>query len=184
MTSGPLGRPVAGTVLFFLAAPANVAGLVPWLISRWRPGPPLLGPLVDRAAGAVLLGCGLAALVDCFARFALEGRGTPAPVAPTERLVASGLYRHVRNPMYVAVLAVVLGQALWLGNRGLLAYSALLAAAFHAFVVLYEEPALRRRHGSDYVLYASAVRRWWPRLEPWPGPERPLTSAGRPRWPT
>lgn len=177
MTSGRVGRSVAGTVLFFLVAPANVAGLVPWLISRWRPGPPLLGPLVDRTAGPVLVACGLAALVHSFARFALEGRGTPAPVAPTERLVVSGLYRHVRNPMYVAVLAVVLGQALWLGNRDLLAYAALLATAFHAFVVLYEEPTLRRRHGSDYVLYSSAVRRWWPRWRPWPGPAT-VSSGG------
>jgi protein-S-isoprenylcysteine O-methyltransferase Ste14 len=105
-------------------------------------------------------------LFDAFARFALQGRGTPAPPLPTERLVVSGLYRHVRNPMYLAVLTVVFGQALLLGSTGLLAYAALLFAAFHLFIVGYEEPTLRRRFGSEYEQYCRRVRRWWPRAGP------------------
>lgn len=169
MSGGGKARALLGTALFFLAAPGTVAGLVPWLISRWAPGPPLLSRF-DRVAGPLVVACGLAALASCFARFALEGRGTPAPVAPTERLVISGLYRHVRNPMYLAVLAVVLGQALWLGSSTLVAYAALLASVFHAFVRLYEEPTLRSRHGDEYAGYTAGVGRWWPRFRPWREP--------------
>ena len=107
------------------------------------------------------------ALLDCFARFALEGRGTPAPVEQTEVLVASGLYRFVRNPMYVCVLIIVSGQALLLGQAWLFAYAGVWLVAFHLFVVLYEEPQLRRRFGGSYEAYCRHVRRWWPRLTPW-----------------
>ncbi len=165
-----LPRPVLGSVLFFLAASGTVAGLVPWAISGWRTGPPLLGRVPDRLAGLALLVAALAALVHCFARFAVEGRGTPAPIAPTERLVVSGLYRFVRNPMYLAVLGVILGQALWLGGRELYWYAALVWLTVHVFVVSYEEPTLRRRHGATYAAYQAGVRRWRPRFTPWPGP--------------
>jgi protein-S-isoprenylcysteine O-methyltransferase Ste14 len=132
-----------------------------------RFAPPFLGLQAVRWLGGALLLAGLAVLVDCFRRFALEGRGTPAPVAPTETLVVSGPYRHVRNPMYVAVLAVIAGQALLFGSVPLLVYTAVVWAAFHLFVLTYEEPTLRRRHGDSYRLYQRAVGRWWPRLTPW-----------------
>ncbi len=157
---------VAGTLLFLLLAPGTVAGGVPFWMTGWQTGTPFL-PSLSRPIGALLLLAGLASLLDSFARFALVGLGTPAPVAPTARLVVSGQYRLVRNPMYLAVVAIVLGQALLLSRLVLLEYAALLAVAFHLFVVLYEERALAARFGPSYAAYCRHVRRWWPRLRPW-----------------
>jgi protein-S-isoprenylcysteine O-methyltransferase Ste14 len=165
-----------GSLAFLVLAPGVTAGLVPWWISRWRMQPPLLGLGVTRGLGAVLVAAGIAGLLDSFARFALRGRGTPAPILPTEHLVVSGLYRYVRNPMYVAVMSVVLGQALLLGDPRLLGYGALLWLVFHLFVIGYEEPTLRRAFGAEYERFRANVPRWIPRLRPWrPG------HAGQPR---
>lgn len=164
----------AGSALFLAAAPGVVAGLVPWLLTRWAAGERLHPPVV-RAAGAIALVGGGAVLVHAFARFALEGRGTPAPVAPTERLVVGGLYRHVRNPMYVAVVAAVLGQSLLLGRPVLLAYAGGLSVVFAAFVRTYEDPALRRRFGDDYEAYRRRVPAWRPRLRPGGRDREPLS---------
>jgi protein-S-isoprenylcysteine O-methyltransferase Ste14 len=99
----------------------------------------------------------------------MEGRGTPAPVAPTERLVTGGVYRYVRNPMYLAVIAIIAGQALLLGQPVLFVYGALAGAAMVAFVRFYEEPELARQYGSEYETYRRAVPGWLPRLTPWNG---------------
>ena len=101
-----------GSMLFLFAAPGMVAGLIPWSITHWRGEAAL--PL--RAVGVLLILPSLALLLECFGRFAWQGRGTPAPLAPTERLVISGPYRRVRNPMYVAVLGLILGQAASFGD--------------------------------------------------------------------
>jgi protein-S-isoprenylcysteine O-methyltransferase Ste14 len=102
----------------------------------------------------------------------VEGLGTPVPIAAPERLVVGGVYRYVRNPMYVAILAIVVGQALLLGQLGLLLYAAGIWLITASFVRFYEEPALRRRFGADYEAYRRAVPAWWPRLRPWkPGEE-------------
>ena len=159
--------PLVGTVVFFLVAPGMVAGVIPWWLTRWRMGPPLLGWSFLRPVGAVLALVGLAALVDCFGRFALRGLGTPAPVYPTRRLVVTGLYRNVRNPMYVAVTAIIVGQALLLGRPDLLEYAIAVWLAFHLFVLLYEEPTLSAKYGPEYAAYRAAVGRWWPRLRAW-----------------
>src|SRR4029453_1567814 len=144
-----------------------VAGLGPWLLTGWLPGAPLSswGPL--RLGGALLVVCGAVVLVHAFARFVAEGLGTPAPVAPTQELVVGGLYRYVRNPMYLAVLAVIVGQALILGGLVLLPYAAVVAAAFVAFVRGYEEPTLAWQFGDRYQAYRRAVPGWWPRRHPW-----------------
>ncbi|HEX6236955.1 MAG TPA: isoprenylcysteine carboxylmethyltransferase family protein [Acidimicrobiales bacterium] len=155
-----------GTSLFLAAAPGVAAGAVPWLLTRWHAGERPY-PLLVRVGGAALLVGGGAVLIRAFTGFVREGRGTPAPVAPTERLVIGGPYRHVRNPMYVAVLAVVLGQALLLARPVLVVYAGGLGAAFVAFVRGYEEPTLRRRFGEDYEAYRRHVPAWWPRLRPW-----------------
>jgi protein-S-isoprenylcysteine O-methyltransferase Ste14 len=158
---------VVGSFIFFWLAPGIVAGWIPYLLTGWRMQAPLLGVTVGRLLGGFVAAVGLVCLIECFARFALEGRGTPAPVAPTEDLVVSGLYRHVRNPMYVAVLALVVGQALIFGSRDLLIYAGVIWLLFHMFVLVYEEPALERQFGQSYVAYKAKVRRWWPRLRPW-----------------
>lgn len=118
--------------------------------------------------GWVLAVTGLAVLIGAFVQFVVEGVGTPAPVAPTERLVVRGLYRYVRNPMYLAVLALIIGQALMLARPVLLLYTAAVGAAVAAFVHWYEQPTLARRYGSQYDAYRRTVRGWWPRLVPAP----------------
>src|SRR3712207_7568986 len=125
-----------------------------------------------RVLGGILLVAGLVALVGAFVRFVVEGFGTPAPVAAPERLVVGGVYRYVRNPMYVAVLAAIVGQALILGRLTLLLYAAAAWLVVAAFVRFYEEPTLVRRFGADYQGYRRAVPAWPPRL-------RPLEPAGR-----
>jgi protein-S-isoprenylcysteine O-methyltransferase Ste14 len=158
---------VLGSVLFFLIAPALVAGLVPWWMSRWQMQPAFLGLAVVQLIGVVLIVPGTLALLDSFARFALQGQGTPAPILPTRHLVVTGLYRYVRNPMYVGVVAVVAGQGLLLGNIRLLTYGTLVWVAFYLFVVGYEEPTLHRTFGAEYERFCANVPRWVPRLRPW-----------------
>jgi protein-S-isoprenylcysteine O-methyltransferase Ste14 len=153
-----------GSALFFVLAPGVAAGLVPWWLTRWRAqgsSPPLV------VLGVVLIAAGLAVLIHAFGRFVIEGIGTPAPIAPPEHLVVGGLYRYVRNPMYVAVTAVIVGQALVLGRPVLALYAAIFVALTMAFVRLYEEPTLRRRFGAEYEAYRRAVPGWWPRLHAW-----------------
>ena len=154
-------RAAAGSTLFLLLAPGVVAGLIPWWITGWEVGVRLWVPV--RAVGALVLVAGVGVLLHAFARFVVEGLGTPAPVAPTERLVVGGLYRYVRNPMYLAVLAVIVGQVLLLGRLELLGYAAVVAAAFVAFVRWYEEPTLHRQFGDEYDAYRRAVPAWLPR---------------------
>ena len=111
---------VVGSVLFFILAPGVVVGLIPWLLTRWQVREPLPYWVLMRVLGGILLVAGLIALVGAFVRFVVEGLGTPAPVAAPERLVVGGVYRYVRNPMYVAVLADIAGQALLAGQKRLL----------------------------------------------------------------
>lgn len=154
-------RAALGSVVFLAVAPGIVAGLVPWLSTRWHSRDP---SLVLEVLGVALLALGVGVLLHAFARFVVEGVGTPAPVAETERLVVGGLYRYVRNPMYLAVTATIVGQALLLGQLWLLAYAAAFLAVVASFVHLYEEPHLRRRYGAEYEAYVSAVPGWVPRL--------------------
>jgi protein-S-isoprenylcysteine O-methyltransferase Ste14 len=160
----------AGSSAFFVLAPGGVAGLVPWLLTGWHVHRSYAWSW--RALGVVLVVVGAAVLVHAFARFVVEGAGTPAPVAPTERLVVGGLYRHVRNPMYLAVAAAICGQALILGRPWLYAYAALFGAMVWVFVTFYEEPTLAQRYGAQYETYRSAVPGWRPRLRPWGGDDQ------------
>jgi protein-S-isoprenylcysteine O-methyltransferase Ste14 len=153
-----------GSAAFFVLAPGGVAGLIPWLLTRWRVEPLWL-PL--RLLGVVVLLAALAVLTSSFTRFVTEGFGTPAPVAPPDRLVVGGFYRYVRNPMYLAVLSLILGQALLFGQWILLPYAVIVSLAFAAMVHWHEEPALRRDFGARYDTYRAAVPGWWPRLRPW-----------------
>ncbi|HSR86224.1 MAG TPA: isoprenylcysteine carboxylmethyltransferase family protein [Streptosporangiaceae bacterium] len=156
-------RAAIGTAAFLVVAPGVVTGLVPWLMTGWRQGSARPAAMV--AAGAVLTAAGCLVLLQAFGRFALEGVGTPAPPAPTDRLVVGGLYRYVRNPMYLALQAVIIGQVLLLDRPVLLYYAAAVLALTVAFVRLYEEPALARKYGEQYAAYRRAVPGWLPR---WP----------------
>jgi protein-S-isoprenylcysteine O-methyltransferase Ste14 len=154
-------RAAAGSVLFLAVAPGVVAGVIPWLLTGWDPSNP---PVWLQVVGWVVIAAGVILLVDAFARFVMEGIGTPAPVAPTETLVVGGLYRYVRNPMYLAVGAVILGQAAVLGRWVLVVYAAVFFATVWSFVHWYEEPTLRRRYGASYAEYLRTVPGWWPRM--------------------
>ena len=160
-----MNRSVAalGSSLFFALAPGVVAGVIPYWITGWEFEPvwlpiQILGGLVTAAAAAVL--------IHAFARFVREGIGTPAPVAPTQHLVVGGLYRHVRNPMYIAVVGAIVGQAGLFGQPGLLVYGAIMLAIFVAFVRGYEEPTLSEQFGAEYDAYRRAVPGWWPARHP------------------
>ena len=153
---------IIGSAVFLVIAPGFVAGLAPWWISQWRVEAPFFGLRLFRLGGGLLIALGVIGLLDSFVRFALKGVGTPAPVFPTRHLVVTGLYRYVRNPMYVAVTGAILGQGLVFGNVALLAYGGLVWLLFHVFVSIYEEPVLRASFGSEYESFCAEVPRWIP----------------------
>jgi protein-S-isoprenylcysteine O-methyltransferase Ste14 len=155
-----------GSAAFFIVAPGTVLGVIPWTITRWEM--PNLGGVwwVAQVFGVVLIVAGLVPLVHAFTQFAKAG-GVPVPVAPTERLVVTGFNRFVRNPMYVGLILVILGQALLFGSRSLVLYAAIVWIVTAAFVHWYEEPFLARRFGNQYGDYRRNVSAWVPRLHPW-----------------
>jgi protein-S-isoprenylcysteine O-methyltransferase Ste14 len=162
-----LGLAVRG-LFWALLLPGLLAGYIPW---RWfglrdvaldarRPLHWIGG--LGIVAGTVLLGL-------CILEFARRGRGTLSPADPPRHLVVQGAYRHVRNPMYLGVSLALLGEALLVRSGALLAYWAAWFTAVNAFVLLHEEPWLRRRFAAGYAEYAANVPRWLPRLRPWRG---------------
>jgi protein-S-isoprenylcysteine O-methyltransferase Ste14 len=152
-------RAAFGSLLFLAVAPGVVAGFVPWLLTHWH-GHSLVAL---RVLGWILLAAGAAVLVQAFGRFVFEGIGTPAPVAPTQKLVVGGPYRYVRNVMYLAVGATIVGQALIFGSWTLLGYAVAFFVVVAAFVHWHEEPTLRTRFGAEYEEYLRTVPGWWPR---------------------
>jgi protein-S-isoprenylcysteine O-methyltransferase Ste14 len=158
-------RAWVGTTVFLVLTPGVVAGLIPGLITGWR---------VPRTGGwaaivaVIAIGGGIVVLLDAFVRFA-RADGTPAPTMPTGHLVVVGPYRYVRNPMYLAVLAIILGQALLSRSAGALLYAGLVLLAVVAFVVAYEQPTLEEEYGAEYREYRRNVRGWVPRLRAWRG---------------
>lgn len=148
-------------VLFTVLVPGTVAGSLPHRIaSRGGELPPVAASRLLLAAP--LFAAGVAVYLWCLRDFAVTGRGTPAPIDPPRRLVVRGLYRYVRNPMYVGVWLVIAGWTVAFGSAALLRYALAVALLFHLVVVLVEEPLLRRRFGPAYDDYCRAVRRWLP----------------------
>jgi len=163
-------RPWLGTLLFVAVLPGTVMLYLPWALTGFQPQEPLLGTSLTRVAGGLLLVAAIPLFLEFLWRFVEEGHGTPAPVAPPERLVVGGTFRRVRNPGYVAAVGILLGEALLLGNVVLLAYAAGIWLMFHLFVLVYEEPTLRRQFGEEYEAYCRSVPRWLPRLKKKGGP--------------
>jgi protein-S-isoprenylcysteine O-methyltransferase Ste14 len=163
-----------GSAAFLVLAPGTVAGLIPWLITKWRFGEG--ANTSGSVLGGILIALSLALLIECFVRFAVKGAGTPAPLAPTAKLVVSGAYARVRNPMYVAVTGLIFGQALLFASAGLIAYGIIIWLAFLTFVIYFEEPRLQREFPDDYPAYFENVPRWRPRFRPW---KQPAKSEGR-----
>lgn len=150
------------TFLFTIFVPGAVTILVPYLIlprgSRWSLGVRGIAGLILVAAGAVIY------LWCAFWAFAQTGGGTPAPIDPPRRLVARGLYKIVRNPMYVGVGTILLGEAIAFHSRGLAIYLAISAVCAHVFVLVYEEPTLQRKFRGEYEEYCAHVNRWIPKI--------------------
>jgi protein-S-isoprenylcysteine O-methyltransferase Ste14 len=152
------------TLIFTILVPGTVAVLLPY---RLASSPGARGSLAlgsFRYFGFVLIAAGALIYLWCAWDFAFAGKGTPAPIDPPKELVVRGLYKHVRNPMYIGVLSLVLGQALWFEAVRLVAYAGLVFLLVSAFVFFYEEPALRRKFGDSYKRYCETVPRWIPRL--------------------
>jgi protein-S-isoprenylcysteine O-methyltransferase Ste14 len=159
-------RAAIGSALFLFVAPGFMTVVVPWWVTGFDADDP---SWLSRAVGIVLIAIGTPVLLQAFARFVVEGLGTPAPVAPPQHLVVGGVYRHVRNPMYVAVTTVIVGEAFLLGRFELLLWAAVFVATTFTFVRLYEEPNLRQLFGEEYEVYRRNVPGWRPRLRPWRG---------------
>jgi protein-S-isoprenylcysteine O-methyltransferase Ste14 len=151
---------VIKSAIFFVIIPGFVVGFVPhwWLLPRGA-SPVLPGG----ALGIIPMAVGLVVLVWCVVDFATAGQGTLAPIDPPKRLVTRGLYRYVRNPMYWGVGLLLLGQAMLFASWVLFTYLVAFETCAHLFVVLYEEPALRRKFGTSYEEFLNSVPRWWPR---------------------
>jgi len=154
-------------VLFTVFVPGTVACFVPYrIVTRTAGIFPLDAARLILAAPVAVLG--LSIYFWCLWDFAMAGRGTPAPIDPPKQLVVRGLYRRVRNPMYLGVVLVVAAWALLFRSGAVLAYGVAVGLLFHLFVVLVEEPLLRRRFGAAYQSYCRTVPRWVPRRAPGP----------------
>jgi protein-S-isoprenylcysteine O-methyltransferase Ste14 len=151
------------SLFFLILVPGVLVILIPlaWL----RTGPQVeTGALAWLAIPLWLVGWTV--IIWCFRDFLVKGRGTPAPFDPPKELVATGPYRYVRNPMYVGVELALVGNFLWFGYWWMLAYTFFFLVAFHLFILLYEEPALRGKFGDSYEAYLRTVPRWIPRFRP------------------
>lgn len=155
----PAVGPILKTILFTILVPGTVLGLVPgWLLGGFQR--PEQGPLTWLGVLIILLGATI--YFRCAWEFAFRGLGTPAPIAPTKFLVTTALHRYVRNPMYIGVFGVLLGEIVTFRSAMLLEYAALCCVAVQLFVVFYEEPTLRRQFGESYEEYRRSVPRWMP----------------------
>ena len=150
------------SLLWTILLPGVFAGYVPWRyfgVSRVHLD--LTNPL--HLLGLLLITMGAALLGACIWEFGRRGRGTLSPVDPPKELVVHGLYRYVRNPMYLSVSTIVFGEALLARSSALLLYWVIFFTAANLFIVLYEEPTLRRQFGESYERYTQRVGRWLPR---------------------
>lgn len=154
--------PILKTILFTIFVPGTVTGLVPFLLVRDVARPEGGAPGV---LGILIMALGAAIYFRCAWEFAVRGLGTPAPISPTKSLVVTGLHRYVRNPMYIGVLFVLLGEAALFRALVLPIYAAFFCVGFHLFVIFYEEPTRRREFGQSHEEYCRKVPRRIPRLK-------------------
>ena len=152
------------SILFTLLLPGTVTVVIPWFIAYRNHAAQFTHWTLWSCAGLFPLVAGVGIVLWCIWDFAVVGRGTLAPVDPPKQLVVRGPYRFVRNPMYVGVVLILLSEAALFESVVMLGYSVVFFLAVHCFVVLYEEPTLRRRFGDSYEAYRLHVRRWWPRV--------------------
>jgi protein-S-isoprenylcysteine O-methyltransferase Ste14 len=146
-------------LFFTILQPGMVAGVIPYYLLRKQISEITKPWQILHYISLVLFAIGFVITILCILRFAREGRGTLSPVDPTKRLVIHGLYRFSRNPMYVGVMLMLIGEAMFF-RSGLWIYAGIIFAAFHTFILIHEEPRLRRDFGEEYVQYCKKVRRW------------------------
>jgi len=162
---------IVRNVIWAALLPGLVAGFVPW--SYFGVDPSAFDPASMRhLAGGVVMLAGVALLIACIVEFARKGRGTLSPLDPPRALVVHGLYRYVRNPMYLSVATIAIGELIVWPSRGLLIWWLSWFAWVNVFVIAVEEPALKRQFGSSYAHYARAVGRWLPRRQPYAPPRQ------------
>lgn len=154
--------PVFKTLLFLILVPGPLLYWAPYRIALSSSGGQFYPEWFRYIAWLPWLAGTAILLWSCW-EFAFSGRGTPAPIDPPRVLVAEGVYRFVRNPMYLGALFILLGHVLWFQSLRLLITVAAVTAAFHLFVIFYEEPLLRRKFGVSYEEYCQRVSRWVPR---------------------
>jgi protein-S-isoprenylcysteine O-methyltransferase Ste14 len=138
-----------------------VAGLIPY----WILGSPGIASFKNSLSffqyiAIFTFAIGVAILLYCITMFAIKGKGTLSPADPTKKLVVSGLYKYSRNPMYIGVMLILIGESAFFGSTILWIYTAILFIAFNLFIVIHEEPRLERDFGTEYQQYLKAVRRW------------------------
>ena len=152
------------TIIFMIIVPGTVLVWAPYRLLSSSPASSQLGSAGLRYLGGVPILLGAAIILWCAWDFTFAGKGTPAPIDPPKRLVVRGLYRHVRNPMYVGVLSVITGEALLFQSLALIEYAAVVFVFTYLFVIFYEEPTLSRKFGESYNNYRKQVPRWIPRI--------------------
>jgi protein-S-isoprenylcysteine O-methyltransferase Ste14 len=151
-----------GTAAFTIVVPGTVIVILPMTIAGWRIHPAFFGTTATRIAGVAMIIAAAPLFVSFLERFIRQGHGTPAPVAPPQHLVVTGPFRYVRNPGYIAVVSIVIGEALVIGSGAMIWYAVAVAIMFHLWVLIYEEPDLRGRFGEEYERYCREVPRWVP----------------------
>ncbi len=148
-------------LFFTILQPGIVAGLIPFFILDKKLVDLFRLPVrIHEKTGLFLFISGLIVMLICIFNFAVKGRGTLSPADPTKKLVSEGLYRYSRNPMYVGVMMILIGESVYTGSFSLLVYSLVILTAFHLFIVFREEPRLQRDFGKEYTEYSQKVRRW------------------------
>lgn len=150
------------TLLWSVFVPGTLTTLVPYLLLSSKLELFPVGPSIFRFIGLIPIALGASFYLWCAWDFTFAGRGTPAPFDPPKEMVVRGLYRYVRNPMYVAALLVLTGEAILFESVLILIYAAIVFSVFHLWVFFYEEPTLRRKFGESYEKYCMKVSRWIP----------------------
>ena len=149
-------------IIFTILYPGIVAGLIPcWIIGGDINVIIFEFEKLHQLVGVFLFIAGFIIMTWCIVNFAVKGRGTLSPITPTKKLVVSGLYRFSRNPMYIGVMLLLIGETLFFSSRSLCLYSFIVFVGFNIFIIAREEPRLKKDFGDDYDIYRKKVRRWF-----------------------
>lgn len=148
------------TIIFTILVPGTVTILLPYFLLRILHNLPSTPTVISAVIGPALMGLGLIIYLLCACGFAAAGKGTPAPLAPPKNLVVGSLYRVSRNPMYIGIVSILIGESVFFQSAILGGYTVLVFACFHLFVRCYEEPTLAGQFGEEYMRYCRRVPRW------------------------